>query len=196
MELDIPTPYVQNIVSTSQIVTRNNEVTNIDLERIETLLPCTNYDRQRFAAITIRIGDPLCTGLLFSSGKLVITGCQNWMQCVNGALTITHIVQTLNPGTDYCMTNCSIQNMVARVTLPLNATQHLNIDRMYEELNAFCTYQENMFPGLSYRNEEVGVVLLCFFSGKIVITGGKSEESVTNAWQKLWPKVRRYIEEK
>ena len=80
--------------------------------------------------------------------------------------------------------------------MPLGATQHLNIDRMYEELNAFCTYQENMFPGLSYRNEEVGVVLLCFFSGKIVITGGKSEDSVISAWNKLWPKVRRYIEEK
>jgi hypothetical protein len=32
----------------------------------------------RFAAITIRLENPRCTALLFTSGKLVITGVKSW----------------------------------------------------------------------------------------------------------------------
>ena len=32
------------------------------------------YDKRKFAAITIRIDNPKTTALLFSSGKLVVTG--------------------------------------------------------------------------------------------------------------------------
>ena len=46
--------------------------------QLATLLPCSTYDRKRFAAITIRIDNPRCTALLFTSGKLVITGVKSW----------------------------------------------------------------------------------------------------------------------
>ena len=48
----------------------------IDLEFVYKSLPNSFYDRKRFAAITIRVTQPVCTGLLFTSGKLVVTGCK------------------------------------------------------------------------------------------------------------------------
>lgn len=48
----------------------------IDLKAIADCIPNTTYDKKRFAAITIRIANPKTTALLFSSGKLVITGCK------------------------------------------------------------------------------------------------------------------------
>ena len=36
------------------------------------------YDKAKFAAITIRLSSPECTTLLFSSGKLVVTGGRTW----------------------------------------------------------------------------------------------------------------------
>ena len=34
------------------------------------------HDRQKFAAITLRIAEPMCTVLLFTSGKMVLTGAR------------------------------------------------------------------------------------------------------------------------
>jgi TATA-box binding protein (TBP) (component of TFIID and TFIIIB) len=50
----------------------------INLERIHEDLRCSHYDRKRFAAITIRIDHPTVTALLFTSGRLVITGSKCW----------------------------------------------------------------------------------------------------------------------
>jgi hypothetical protein len=66
---------VHNMVSTS--VVHGSEMP-INLLQLAMLLPCSTYDRKRFAAITIRIDNPRCTALLFTSGKLVITGVKSW----------------------------------------------------------------------------------------------------------------------
>jgi len=64
---------------------------------------------------------------------------------------------------------------------------------MYTRLNLHCTYQKNMFPGLIYRPHASPVVLLCFFSGKIVITGGRTERDVVEGWRRLWPTMRVFV---
>jgi transcription initiation factor TFIID TATA-box-binding protein len=71
----IPLPVVHNIVSTAQI---DSSAGPLDLDKIRQLLPFSFYDRSRFAAITIRLSNPECTTLLFSSGKLVVTGGRTW----------------------------------------------------------------------------------------------------------------------
>lgn len=69
----------------------------------------------------------------------------------------------------------------------------LDLDAMYTRLNLHCTYQKNMFPGLIYRPHSSPVVLLCFYSGKIVITGGRTVRDVNEGWRRLWPTVRVFI---
>ena len=64
---------------------------------------------------------------------------------------------------------------------------------MYAQMAINCTYQRKMFPGLIYRPESSPVVLLCFFSGKIVITGGKTMDDVFSGWRQLWPVLRPFI---
>lgn len=66
---------VHNMVSTS--ILQCSEMP-INLSLLAMLLPCSTYDRRRFAAITIRLENPRCTALLFTSGKLVITGVKSW----------------------------------------------------------------------------------------------------------------------
>ena len=57
-------------------------------------------------------------------------------------------------------------------------------------------YLKTMFPGLIYRPESCPVVLLCFYSGKIVITGGKTTQDVFEGWKKLWPTVKVFMRKK
>jgi transcription initiation factor TFIID TATA-box-binding protein len=44
-----------------------------------------------------------------------------------------------------------------------------------------ATFEPELFPGLIYRMTDPKVVLLIFVSGKVVVTGAKSEKDVSDA---------------
>jgi transcription initiation factor TFIID TATA-box-binding protein len=192
LETAFPSPTIHNIVSTSQI--KSGAV--IDLPALSMLLPFSFYDKQRFAAITIRLKSPDCTTLLFSSGKLVVTGGRNWYECVLASLCVCNILRQSFPSREFNLINCEIQNIVAHVELPVASDEMLDIHSMYSKLELHCMYQKTMFPGLIYRPESSPVVLLCFYSGKIVITGGKTTQDVFEGWKKLWPTVKVFMRKK
>jgi transcription initiation factor TFIID TATA-box-binding protein len=187
-----PTPTVHNIVSTSLI----ESGAPIDLIALSRLLPFSFYDRSRFAAITIRIKSPDCTTLLFSSGKLVVTGGRDWFECVLASLCVCRILRDAFPSRGFKLVNCEVQNIVGHVELPIGEGGMLDLQSMYSKLELNCLYQRQMFPGLIYRPEASPVVLLCFYSGKVVITGGKTVEDVYEGWKKLWPTVRVFMRKK
>lgn len=182
---------VHNMVSTSMV---NGSEMPINLSQLATLLPCSTYDRKRFAAITIRIDHPRCTALLFTSGKLVITGVKSWYECLLASLCIAHIISGLFVHAKYYIVNCDVQNIVAHAEIKLQPNQILNIQRMYESMAMECTYQRNMFPGLIYRGKDAPVVLLCFYSGKVVLTGGKTIRDIEWGWNMLWKIVKKFVQ--
>jgi hypothetical protein len=57
LDTSCPVPTIHNIVSTGLI----ESATPIDLTALALILPYSFYDRQRFAAITIRLRSPDCT---------------------------------------------------------------------------------------------------------------------------------------
>lgn len=185
-----PVAMVHNVVSTSII---QGTTYPIDLARLAWNLPCTTYNRKRFAAITIRVMNPQCTALLFTSGKLVVTGVKSWYECLLSALCVCRLVTRALTGCCYRITNCEIQNIVARSAVITQAHQRLNIQRMYELLGLESTYQRSMFPGLIYRRIDCPVVTLCFASGKVVLTGGKSPEDVGRGWEETSRVVQRFV---
>ena len=184
-----PIPVIHNIVSTAQI---DSSRMPMDLQAISEVLPGSSYDRRKFAAMTIRLANPSCTLLLFSSGKLVVTGGKSWYEGVLSCLRVTRFLQETIPGVDFWLRSCDVQNIVAHVEIPVQPGV-LDLDAMYTRLNLHCTYQKNMFPGLIYRPHASPVVLLCFYSGKIVITGGRTVRDVNEGWRRLWPTVRVFI---
>jgi transcription initiation factor TFIID TATA-box-binding protein len=180
---------VHNIVATSQI---SSSLKTLNLHKIHGMLPFSYYDQRRFAAITVRLHQPDCTTLLFSSGKLVVTGCRSWYECVYASLYMAGLLRECIPGHTFELGACDVQNMVAHVEIPVQGG-FLDLQGMYSRMALNCTYQRKMFPGLIYRPDSSPVVLLCFFSGKIVITGGKTMEDVFTGWNRLWPTLRDFI---
>lgn len=179
-----PELFVHNVVATIQI-----ESEFIDIAYLHKLLPYTTYDKSRFAAITIRLADPVCTCLLFTSGKLVVTGASCWDEGLLTAYCIRDILQSVFPLQTFTIVSYVVQNIVAHVELGLQ----LDLPCMYEDRNTESTFQRNLFPGLIFRPENHNVVLLCFKSGKIVVTGGKSIQHLHRQWRLLWPVVMRYV---
>lgn len=187
--LDCPLPVVHNIVATSKITFNFEE---LDLIYIQTILPFSFYDKKRFAAVTIRLSSPECTALLFSSGRLVITGARTWYESIYSSGYICNLLRGIYPDKVFHLVKCDVQNIVGHVELPLTNGK-FDLDTMYQHLQLNCTYQKQVFPGLIYRPPNSPVVLLCFYSGRIVITGGKTLDDIFEGWARLWPTIKRFI---
>jgi transcription initiation factor TFIID TATA-box-binding protein len=173
---------VHNLVGTCVLRSDNFK---LDLHTISRLLPNTVFEKQKFAAITMRIGQPTCTVLLFTSGKMVLTGCKSYIDCVIASLHILYLMRSNFPGVIFNIAEVKIQNIVGNADIQLQANERINLERFYSDFNVFCTYQPNMFPGLIYRPTHLNIVLLIFFSGKIVITGAKSMCDVFTGWEQV-----------
>jgi len=186
--MEYPTPVIHNVVATIQI-----KCNPIDIARLNKLLPYSTYDKSKFAAITIRLADPVCTCLLFTSGKLVVTGASSWNEGLLTAYCIRDILKELYKNEKFEIVSFDVQNIVAHVDIPMQNGQKLDLDKFYAENSKEITYQKNMFPGLIFRAIDEEVVLLCFNSGKVVVTGGKSVENINKGWKNLWPRVQQYI---
>jgi transcription initiation factor TFIID TATA-box-binding protein len=137
------------------------------------------YNPQRFPGLVYRLKSPKTSSLLFSTGKMVCTGAKSERSAKTAIKRIanelrTHgIVIIRNP-------EVRIENIVA--TADLNGT--LDLEVVAERLTK-TIYEPEQFPGLIYRMDEPKTVILIFTSGKLVITGAKTEIEVRLAAKKL-----------
>jgi TATA-box binding protein (TBP) (component of TFIID and TFIIIB) len=46
----------------------------------------------------------------------------------------------------------------------------------------------------AFFTQEAPVVLLCFYSGKVVLTGGKTIRDIEWGWNMLWKIVKKYVQ--
>lgn len=82
--VDIPSPTLQNIVSTVNLGKRQFNVfyslrlgVQLELKKIALHARNAEYNPKRFAAVIMRIREPRTTALIFSSGKMVCTGAKS-----------------------------------------------------------------------------------------------------------------------
>lgn len=94
------------------------------------------------------------------------------------SLCVCRILRDAFPAREFRLVNCEVQNIVGHVELPVGSNGMLDLQSMYGKLELNCLYQRAMFPGLVWRAPSAPVVLLCFYSGKVVITGGKTTRDV------------------
>jgi transcription initiation factor TFIID TATA-box-binding protein len=170
---------VHNLVGTCRVCSC---IGTIDLLAVSNLLPNAMFEKQKFAAITIRLGEPTCTVLLFTSGKMVLTGCKSLLDCILASKIVANLLREGFPGNVFTLDVIKIQNIVGNAHVPMQTDEVIDLQRFYVDFNIFCTYQPNMFPGLIYRPTSLPIVLLIFFSGKIVITGAKNMQDVYTGW--------------
>ena len=124
-----PSATVHNIVSTSILY---GSQMPINLQQLADYLPCSSYNRHRFAAITIRIDNPKCTCLLFTSGKLVTTGVKSWYESLLASLCMSRLISDTLVNSSFRILNCVVQNIVGHSEVPLQPQQRLDIQSMYE----------------------------------------------------------------
>ncbi len=168
---------IENIVAT---VTLDQ---GLDLGAIARSIPNVEYDPEEFPGLVLRLDNPKLTALVFSTGKMVITGAKSTQMLIKGFKRILRlfykhgILITGKP-------RVQIQNVVASA----NLNAEVNLEIAAEQLDNVM-YEPEQFPGLIYKMNEPRVVLLIFSSGKMVITGAKSEEEVAQAVKNIYAKL-------
>ena len=182
--IDVDEPYtyeIQNVVAT--VITEIKE--KIDLKIIARAYPDIEYNPERFPGLVMRVIKPKATGLIFSTGKMVITGMKRHTEAPSVVnQIIARVTKCKIAMKDPIIT---IQNFVVsgdiKCGIDLNKATVVMDNVMYEP---------EVFPGLIYRMKEPKSVLLLFSTGKIVCTGVKDEETVKLVFDKLYRVVREY----
>ncbi len=161
------------------VVTVNVEIKEkIDLNIIARKYNNTEYNPERFPGLVMWINDPKATFLIFSTGKIVVTGLRKAEEPERG---VDKAIKNLKKaGIKVSNPEIAIQNIVASGDL------HMNIDlNMAAIVMENVMYEPEVFPGLIYRMVEPKTVFLIFSNGKIVCTGAKDKKNLRNALSKL-----------
>jgi len=169
------TPNIQNVVCTVNLGVQ------LDLKRIALKARNAEYNPRRFAAVIMRIRDPKTTALIFSSGKMVITGAKSEEAAKTSCKKYTRIIQRLGYGYAKFL-DFKIQNIVASCDIHFP----VRLESLAHAHNQFCSYEPELFPGLIYRMITPKVVLLVFVSGKLVLTGAKKRNDIYQAFNNIY----------
>jgi len=161
---------IENVVATV-----NLEITEkMDLNQIARKHGDTEYNPERFPGLVMRIQDPKATFLVFSTGKMVVTGLR---QAADAPRGVEKAIKNIKKaGIKVSNPEITIQNIVASGDL------HTLIDlNMAAIVMENVMYEPEVFPGLIYRMKEPKTVFLIFSTGKIVCTGAKNSDIVREA---------------
>lgn len=162
---------IENIVVTTQIT---NE---LDINKLSEVLPDSKYNPDEFPGLILRFKEPKTAALIFSSGKVICTGAKSIEEANN---TINNLISRLkNLGISINeKIDIKIQNIIASSDLKKDLQLRLLAEALMPEN---VEYKPEQFPGLVYRINNLGIVLLIFSSGKIVCTGAENFENINNA---------------
>ncbi|TFF97639.1 MAG: TATA-box-binding protein [Promethearchaeota archaeon] len=170
---------IENVVATVVVSIKEK----IDLTIIARKHVDVEYNPERFPGLVMRIEEPRATILIFSTGKMVVTGMRRASEAE--AVVDKAIKKIKKAGVEVGEPEITIQNIVASGDL------HTHVDlNMGAIVMESAMYEPEVFPGLIYRMKEPKTVFLIFSTGKIVCTGTKDKEDVHNAVIKLNKEVR------
>jgi len=171
---------VQNITATVDMGIR------LDLKTIASKCHNTEYNPKKFGACVMRLREPKSTMLMFQSGKCVITGARSSHNAALAARKFSYVLGKVGfkPGT----VEFKIQNIIGTTDVGFP----IRLEGVVLKHAKFASYEPELFPGLIYRMLEPKTVLLIFVSGKVVITGARSEESLAKAMEKIHPVLEEF----
>ena len=166
---------IQNVVASINLFTTIDLVTSY-----QTLIDdddlFVSYNPETFPGLILKIKKPKISSLVFSSGKLVLTGAKSTQMVHEGVLQMIKILRTV--GTKITEEpEIIVQNIVASGHFK-HRTINLELAALWLE---HSMYEPEQFPGLIYRLAEPKTVLLLFQSGNLVCTGAKTEIQVRQA---------------
>ncbi|MCS7123383.1 MAG: TATA-box-binding protein [Candidatus Aenigmarchaeota archaeon] len=173
-------------VSIENIVSSINFMEKIPLDELVKHSENIEYEPEQFPGAVYRIENMQVTALIFSSGKVILTGAEN-MEMLNQAVEkVKKLLEKTGVKTKN-VEDLKIENIVASTKF----FKKINLDTLAYNLET-SEYEPEQFPGLVYRDKEYNLVLLVFNSGKVICTGGKNVKEVKEVINKFYKIVKKF----
>jgi len=166
-------------ITVVNIVISSSLEQDIPLEKMAATLSNTEYNPEQFPGLVIRIKDPKTSALIFSSGKIVLTGARSMDDVEKSIEKIIKSLKKINIDIKIKPV-VTVQNIVASGAIGMD----LNLNTLAIKLPN-TEYEPEQFPGLVYKLRGTKATFLLFTNGKIVCTGTKTEAEVYDALDKL-----------
>ncbi|MDD1710375.1 MAG: TATA-box-binding protein [Methanoregulaceae archaeon] len=174
---------IENIVASGAIAD------SINLAEIAQKVENCELNTKRFPGAVFRIEDPKSASLIFSSGKVVLTGIRDKSALERGLAIIIHSLKEAGVNT-YDSPRVAITNIVCSYDIG----KYINLNKVVITLNLeSIEYEPEQFPGLVYRIHDPKIVALLFSSGKIILTGGKNLDDIKRGLDILEQKLGSII---
>jgi len=147
----------------------------IDLEAISNTIEHCELNISKFPGAVYRMPNPKSAALIFSSGKIVLTGIHNPHDLVIGIHNIRNTLKAAGVDT-YEVPQVEVTNIVCSYSLGTR----LNLVKIMMTFIDYgiVEYEPEVFPGLVFRIPDPKIVFLLFTSGKVIITGGRTMEDI------------------
>ncbi len=159
---------IENIVASGAIAE------SINLAEVAERVDSCELNTKRFPGAVLRMEDPKIASLIFSSGKVVLTGIRDEKALATGLATIIREMHKAGVET-FENPRVAITNIVCSYDIG----KYINLNKLVITLNLEnIEYEPEQFPGLVYRLGDPKIVALLFSSGKIILTGGKNLDDI------------------
>lgn len=159
---------------------------SVDIERLDMVMPGTQYEPEVFPGLIMRRPDLDATLIVFSTGTYVANACS--IRRANNALRKAADEISKIEGRTILIKSPRVANMVATSDFGLD----INLE-MLTAANSCCSYEPKVFPAAICRLKE-SVVLLVFRSGKVNCVGAKNEQEISDAMSWLKQRITRFLE--
>jgi transcription initiation factor TFIID TATA-box-binding protein len=183
-DIDIPNelfPHIDNVICSF------NLRQDIDLKTLAFRARNAEYNPRKVNSAVLRFRSPKCTALIYSNGKVMITGTRSEEEGRTACKKVAVIVSKCNhPNVRFA--DFKIENIVAST----DVRYPVRLEGLAYEHRASCSYEPELFPGLVYRLLEPKISLLIFVSGKVVITGARNREDIITAFKSIYPVLHKY----
>lgn len=154
-----------------------------DLSEVaEGLGSIADFDPEKYPGMYVRLSEDSPLATLYRTGKFIITGADSVEELDLVKNELMDLFESNGITKEDDLEWFSVQNLVCTTVLG----EELNLNALALGLGLELTeYEPEQFPGLIYRNEDLGCVVLIFSTGKAVITGSNDLEEAEAAAEHL-----------
>eukprot|EP00914_Ancora_sagittata_P034228 GHVO01069126.1.p1 GENE.GHVO01069126.1~~GHVO01069126.1.p1 ORF type:complete len:251 (+),score=24.87 GHVO01069126.1:22-774(+) len=183
-DTEIPTPVIQNVIASVHLDAA------LDLRKIAVSARNAEFNPRKANAVIIRLRNPKCTGLIFRTGRMIITGAKNLPDSKLGGKRMAKLCQKVgHPNVRFC--GYKVENIIASA----DAGFPVRLEGIARDHHEFCNYEPELSPGLVYRYnpaDDHRAVLLIFVSGKVIVTACKTFDHVCKTFEAIFPLLWQY----
>jgi len=151
----------------------------LPLVRLAAQLEGAEYNPEQFPGLILKITEPKASALLFSSGKVICTGTKSIAEAKRAIDAIIVKVEALGLKVTG-KPNVEVTNIVASGSVG----GRLNLNSIIFTFEN-TEYEPEQFPGLVYKMPDTHVTFLLFGTGRVVITGAKSQKEIITTIHRL-----------